>query len=54
MKDALPEMIPLSEAFIQIWVRRPKVEGKKKTQDTEMAPPPPPTVAPPAPKKMKY
>ena len=28
--DALPEMIPLSEAFIQIWVRRPKQKGKKR------------------------
>ena len=25
VSDALPEMIPLSEAFIQIWLRRPKV-----------------------------
>ena len=25
VSDALPEMIPLSEAFIQIWLRRPKL-----------------------------
>ena len=55
--DALPEMIPLSEAFIQIWIRRPKQQGKKRTiNDVAMGPPPPPppSEAPSEPKKRKY
>ena len=56
--DALPEMIPLSEAFIQIWVRRPKVKGKKRPADSDISdmgpPPPPPPSGPSEPKKRKY
>jgi len=37
VSDALPEMIPLSEAFIQIWLRRPK----PKAEDVPPPPPPP-------------
>ena len=49
VSDALPEMIPLSEAFIQIWVRRQK-SGKKESSNGEMAPPPPPgSPGPPGP-----
>jgi len=51
--DALPEMIPLSEAFIQIWIRRPKERGRKRPiEKCPMAPPPPPP--PTESKKMKY
>jgi len=53
VSDALPEMIPLSEAFIQIWIRRKKIKkSESDTQMAEMAPPPPPPSAPaPSPKK---
>jgi len=50
VSDALPEMIPLSEAFIQIWVRRPKVKGQKRKMEVDLLgpPPPPPPSANPA------
>lgn len=57
VSDALPEMIPLSEAFIQIWCRRPKEKGKKRTQnEAGMGPPPPPPQSekPSEPKQRKY
>ena len=50
VSDALPEMIPLSEAFIQIWVRRPKIKGQKRKMEVDLLgpPPPPPPSANPA------
>lgn len=49
VSDALPEMIPLSEAFIQIWIRR-----KKSQKRLDMAPPPPPPSAPSSKKARLY